>query len=344
MSISDETIQLGRQLRRDLEQITDAQTRDLVAAWARAWDEVAGDLDAELQRLTAAAEGGRLTRTALLQSQRLRNALQVITDELTRLAEDAGVRIVGDLQAVVDLAGRGQHGLISSQLPAGEDGLALSWSHADPHAIAAVVDRSTRQITKLTRPLSAEATAVMKRELLRGVAVGANPRQTAARMLARTEGRFNGGLTRALVISRTETLDAYRAGARVAQHLNADVLAGWVWTAELDKRTCPACFAMHGTEHDLDESGPDGHQQCRCARTPLTKTWRELGFDIDEPPSAMQDAGEVFDGLDPAEQLAVLGRRRYDAYRAGDFPIQKWAVKQSNRGWRDSYVPATVPA
>lgn len=343
MTISQDTWRLVQRLRLDVAKVTDAQTRDLVASWARAWDEVAGDLDAALQDLAAAAGEGRITRAMLSRSARLTRALSTVGDQLQSLGDDAGVRISTDLRRVVELAASSQTGLIGSQLPKAGRSLVVDWGRSDPQALEAMVKRLTQQVHKSTRPLARDAEKAMKRELVRGLASGRGPRETARRIVLRSEGTFNGGLTRALTISRTETIDAMRAGSEAAHRANADVLRGWVWTAELDKRTCPACFGMHGTEHELDESGPDGHQNCRCARTPVTKSWRDLGFDLDEPDSALPDAAEVFDGLDQADQVAILGRGRYQAWQAGKLPMSAWAVRQSNSGWRDSVVPVRVP-
>lgn len=343
MSISDHTLRVADDLRAQLEQVVDSQARDIVAAWAHAWDEVAPTLELALQDLTTSAAGGRLSRAATIRSERLQRALRVIAEQLSTLAADAGVLIVGDLLQVIIDAGQAQHALIATQLPPAGQHLAVSWSQVDPDAISAIVRRSTERIHKLTRPLSDDAVRVMKRELIRGVAVGDNPRAVARRMLTRTEGAFNGGAARALTIARTEMLDAHRAAAQVAMDANADVLAGWVWTAQLGSRTCPACFGMHGSLHPLDEPGPQGHQNCRCARTPQTKSWRDLGFDIPQPRSVLPDGERTFRDMPAADQVAVLGRARYDAWRSGDLPMSRWAVKQSNDGWRDSYVPVKPP-
>ena len=54
------------------------------------------------------------------------------------------------------------------------------------------------------------------------------------------------------------------------------------------------------------------------------------------------DAGEWFDGLTEPEQRSMLGRRGYDAWRAGEFPMSDWSVRKSNDGWRDSVVLAPL--
>lgn len=343
MAATSYTLRLQQQIREDLRLINDAQVRDLVAAWADAWDEVAPDLTAALVEQLVA--GKRVTQAQLLRSLRLRAALQVIRERLEQLADQAGVRIIADLQDVIDAAGGAQASVIDSQLPPNSNLAALdAWTRVDEDQIAAIVQRTTEQITALTRPIAPEAYQVLRRELIRGVAAGANPRATAARIVARAEGRFNGGLTRALVIARTETLDAHRAAAQLGQAQHADVLAGWQWIATLDTRTCPSCWGQHGTVHDLTDPGPLDHQQGRCARLPVVRPWADLGFDdLVEPPSLVPDAETTFGLLTPTEQAAVLGPARYAAWTRGEYPMDAWSQRHSTPGWRDSYRVSPAP-
>jgi SPP1 gp7 family putative phage head morphogenesis protein len=343
VAVTQRTLTLQNALADQLRQLNDQQIRRLVAAWATAWDEVAPDLNATLVEMLVA--GDKVTKAQLLRSERLRKALSVIAANLRELATEAGVVITGDLAQVIDTAGSAQSSIIDSQLPPGAVNMVEidAWSRVDEQQIAAIVRRSTEQITSLTRPLSREAYAAVRRELIRGVASGSNPRVTARRIVQRAEHGFNGGLTRALTIARTETLDAHRAAAQVAQAQHADVLQGWQWLARLDTRTCPSCWAQHGSVHTLDEQGPNDHQQGRCARMPLTKSWADLGFDVVEPASLIPDSRQIFAGLTPAQQLEVLGPGRHAAYAAGEFPMDAWSVKRSTPGWRDSHVAARVP-
>lgn len=345
MPITDETVRLEQQLRDDLAKVTDAQARDLVRAWAEAWDEVAPDLTATLVEMLTA--GDRVTRAQMLRSQRLRKVLGVIATQLQQLAKDSKVRLTGDLAEIIDLAGSAQASVIDSQLPPNAPQLVDldAWSRVDERQIKAIVQRTTQQITALHRPLSPEAYAAVRRELIRGIASGSNPRATAARMVARARSGFNGGLTRALTIARTEMLDAHRAAAALGQAQHADVLKGWTWGASMSGRTCPACLAMHGTEWALSDPGPEGHQNCRCTRIPLVKSYSDLGITgVTEPKSLLPDAGEYFVGLSKADQVSILGQRGYDAWSHGDFPMSSWATKRQTDGWRDSWVPAKPPS
>lgn len=343
MAVTRLTLRLQEQLRRELLRITDTQTRNLVRAWVEAWNEVEADLTSVLLDMLTA--GDRVTRAQLLRSTRLRKALGVIADALEQLVEDAGITITGDLRDVIDTAGGAQASVIDSQLPPRSDLLddLESWSRVSERQIEAIVTRSTQQITSLLDPLSGEAYDAVRRELIRGVASGSNPRATAARMVRRAEKGFNGGLNRALTIARTETLDAHRSAAALGQAQHADVLAGWTWLAKLDTLTCPSCWSQHGTLHDLDEAGPFDHQSGRCGRMPTVKPWSDLGLDIEEPPSLVPDAEDLFDGLTSAEQLAILGPARYDAWARGEFPLSDWSVRRTTPGWRDSFGVAPVP-
>jgi SPP1 gp7 family putative phage head morphogenesis protein len=340
MAANEETTQLLAQLRSYLARLTDDHTRTVVAAWARAWDDIAPELTATIAELTA---DGPPTRMQIIRSRRLANSLAVIEQRLTGLVDQSAAKAIGNLRQVIDNAGRTTDRLISSQLPTGEQ--VAGWSRVDASQVDAMVQRSTEQITKLSYPLADHATAVMKRQLVRGILVGANPREVARRMVRQAEVGFNGGLTRALTIARTEMLDAHRAASMLAEKQHTDVLAGWIWVAELGHRTCPACWAMNGQEFPLTEPGPSGHQNCRCVRVPKTKSWRELGFkNVEEQPSLLQSSATMFGRLSTSEQLDVLGPARYAAWRAGKFPMSKWATLRHASGWRDSWVPSPAPA
>lgn len=343
MTITAETLRLSRELRITINQIADQHTRDLVKAWAGAWDDLRHELDAALLELSILTPGRWPSRATINRADRTRLALQAVRAHLDRLADEAVITITGTLGEVVDLSAGAQPGIIASQYPP-RTVIAAQFDRVDPDALSAIIDRSTRQVTALTYPLAAEATASMKRALVRGVALGDNPRATAARMLRGLEGQFNGGLTRALVIARTETLDAHRQAAAAQQRANSDVLTGWVWQAQLSRRTCPACWSKHGELHSLDEPGPLDHHQGRCTRLPVTKSWRDLGFSTDEPPSTLPDAKTAFRAMPRGDQLAVMGSGRLAALDSGAARWEDLATVRVTSGWRDSYGPTPVAA
>src|SRR5699024_7435562 len=137
----------------------------------------------------------------------------------------------------------------------------------------------------------------------------------------RVEDRWDYSLSRAMTVSRTEIIDAHRAAARETEQANSDVLAGWEWSTHLDNRTCRACISMHGRRFPLDQAGPEGHQNCRCARRPVPKSWRDLGINLpDTTPTREDREREVDDflaGLSAEELQRILGQRGLAAYEAG---------------------------
>lgn len=345
MAINRQTLAIEAELNTFIGGVLDAQTRSLVEAWVIGWEQVSAEWDAALTELAIAGQEGRVTRTMVLRSQRAQAALEATAQTLGRLAEQAGFTIAHDLQTLIDHAARAEHDMIASQLTGVRRAeLRAGLVMADPGQIGAMVQRATERITSLTLPLGAEATAAIRRELLRGIAVGTNPRAAARRMVRGIEDRFLGGLNRALVISRTELLDATRAAQQATDRANVDVLAGWVWVAHLDPRTCRSCVAQHGKLHPIDQPGPLDHQQGRCARVPKTKTWAELGFPgTPEPADATPDAEAWFNSLFEDQQRRILGDRGFDAWQRGQYPMSDWSARRTTEGWRDSYGVSRPP-
>jgi len=343
---TEETLRLARDVTVTLNAIVDSRTRALVKSWARAWDVLTPLFAGAVAELVVLGEGSWPKPSQVLRANQTVHALEMARAELETLGREAGVGIAGDIAKAVTLAADAQAKLVASQLPGtvDRDALAATLRQPDQAALDWIVRRTSGQVTAIHYPLASDATEQMKRSLVKGVAVGDNPRVAAREMVRRTESDFNGGLQRAFVISRTETIDAHRAAATVTQNAMSDMVTGWTWLATLDQRTCPSCWAMHGSEHPLDEPGPLDHQQGRCSRTPITKSWRDLGFDIDEPPSVIPDAQTVFNALPRDQQLAIMGPGRLAALDNGQATWADLPMRRSTDGWRDSFVPTPVSA
>lgn len=338
MAITDRTLTLLEQRRRQLGITLADQEMALVKAWVEAWDTLSPEFDRAVSELTTAARGGRLSGPDIARSVRLKKALEQAAASLDELANFTEVTASNDLKRTALAAAGEQIDLAISQLPADQTLYAASqWTRVSGEALDAIVLRSTETIHKTLWPLSADAVKVMKANLVRGVAVGDNPRTVAQRMIRQAEKGFNGGLTRALVISRTEMLDAHRAASKAVDDANRTTLAGWIWSANLDARTCPSCLSKHGQLHPIEEEGPYDHQCGRCARLPKTKSWKELGFDIEEPPDQLPNAREWFDTLTPDTQRYIMGPTRLELLQNGDIDWGDLSQRKSTDGWRDSF-------
>lgn len=345
MAVTPETLRLVDGMRVQVDATVDAAAADLVRAWALAWDVVAVEWAEALADLVAGTTGGHWpTRGKVLRAERARRALQVTEDALDAVAAESQARVLQAVPALTASAADWSARVVASQLPALIPGFGVAFNRVDPAAVTAIVERTTQRVHALHRPLSGDAVRAMKATLVRGVAVGDNPRRAAGVMLDRTQGAFNGGRNRALVIARTEMLDAHRAAGRAQDRANGDVLGGWQWISSLDRRCCPSCWSKHGTTYGLDEDGPLDHQQGRCTGLPVTRSWRDLGFDVDEPPSVLADAQTTFKALPDAAQVAVMGRGRLDALNSGRVGWGDLSTRRRTDGWRDSYAPTPLRA
>ncbi|WP_275779688.1 phage minor head protein [Paenarthrobacter sp. Y-19] len=344
MAITQETLRIVADLRTRLERMTDMQTLALTRAWVEAWDALAPSFQAAVVDLMAQAKDGTVSRAVVARNVRLRDAMQTARTMLDALAAQTNTVVVNDMSAAVLDALDTHAALIGSQLPSNASQLGVTFTRMSPEALAAIVERTTQRIHSSTRPLPADVERVMKRELIRGIAVGDNPTKTAARIMKQAEGRFNGGLTRALTIARTDTLDAHREATQASEKANKAILEEWEWHAALTARTCPSCWSKHGTRHPLDEAGPNDHQNGRCARVTVTKSWKELGFNIKEPAPVTPDAETVFNNLTPETQQAIMGRQRLELLQSGQVSWADLSTKQSTAGWRDSYTATPVKA
>lgn len=316
------------------------QLGDLDKALADIWTVAWHDMRAELERL-----GKRLPRVgALARAVSAERALAVLGQAMLAANQQAAASTIANAQQLIAQAQDDVRAMIATQLP---DSQLIALAPQAEAATASITARVTGQVTARHYFLQEEATAAMKRALMLGLTGGLNPKDVAQRMIDDVQGVFNGGLHRARVIARTEIIDAYRMSQRVEEQRHRDILAGWQWVAELSDRTCASCVAMHGTIHPLDEPGPLDHQQGRCTRTPVTKTWKQLGFDgINEPPGLPQPGdGEKWLAKQPEDvQRHILGNRGYKAWKAGAWPSSQWARRRTTDGWRDSYTPARPPA
>lgn len=335
MAVTGETLRIAAGLKLTLDTAATQAEQELVRAWAAAWNVLLPDWTDALREASESVYDGQTTWRAWARAERARRALRATLEQMQVLAAQTGVTITGRLPDILAVTATAHEGIVASQLPS-RAVLAVDWARVDERALDAIVRRTTRQVTARTRPISRDATRAIRETLVRGVAAGMNPRNAAREMLARTRGQFAGGLTRALVISRTELLDAHRAAAHEADKAAADVLDGWVWQATLSSRTCPSCLAMHGTVHPLSEPGPIDHPQGRCTRLPAVKSWADLGLDVPEPEPVVQDARAWFAAQDEATQVQIMGRDRLALLRSGRVGWDDLPQRRVNPDWRDS--------
>jgi SPP1 gp7 family putative phage head morphogenesis protein len=379
VAVTRSTLALTRRLRADIGTEADTADRHLTTQWVKAWDRLAPAWERAATQLAALAvkDGRWPTVHQIARNETAMNALEASSKALTTLAADTDKTASAGAARVVEVDAELEPRIIGSQAPETKQEALTARVRAaaeaedvtdggmvpppdetsilgpaiiagivagrfEPSALAAIIARAAGQIHADTLPLSDEAVAAMRAALIEGIIVGDNPIPVARDMVGRVEGAFNGGLTRALTISRTEMLDAYRTASAYIHRANADLVPAWQWYARLDSRTCPACWSRHGRTYPTSEPGPDDHPRGRCTRLPKLATWAELGITVPEPPSVLPDGEKSFNKLSRADQLQVFGPGRLELYRSGAVTWDQLATWRDTPQWRRSNQPTSV--
>lgn len=146
-----------------------------------------------------------------------------------------------------------------------------SFNHLPSEAIRQAVYNveTDAHLQKLFGSFSPQAVDLVKKRLVSAVALGENPRQIARDI----QQALGTPLWRALMIARTETINAYRDSSLNVYRANSDVVSGWTWLAA--PGACPFCQSMDGTQHDLSED-MSSHPNCRCTPQPNTPSFEEI--------------------------------------------------------------------
>lgn len=129
---------------------------------------------------------------------------------------------------------------------------------------------------------------------------------------------------------RTSINHATNVGRQQVWEENSDIIKGVRWVSTLDMRTTPICRDRDGKIYEVDKGPrPPAHPNCRSTTTAVVKSWKELGFDmdeLDEPTRASMD-GQVpgdltywqwFERQTGDVQKEVLGPTRYQMWRRGE--------------------------
>lgn len=128
---------------------------------------------------------------------------------------------------------------------------------------------------------------------------------------------------------------------------NDDLIKGVQWVSTLDNRTTIVCQSRDGNVYRINDGPrPPAHGNCRSVTVPITKSFRELGIDLDEIPPATRPsvvnkmAGDVpsnktysafLKEQDTRFQNIALGQKRAQLFRKGDLSLDSFVEEPSGR-------------
>jgi SPP1 gp7 family putative phage head morphogenesis protein len=307
-------------------------TRALQTAHAHTVAKIQPHLDTLYKQIgDAQASGTPVSPSWLYQANRLKTTKQLISGEIDQygaLAKTTTNQLQRTGVQIGEASGMAQLNATKTS------GIAYSFGTPSQGAMESIVGATQKgsPLADLFDGFGAEAAEQAGQSLITGITLGDNPRRIASMVASALDiSRW-----RALTISRTEMIRAYRLSNQDIFRANDDVVDSWVWISALDARCCAVCIAMHGTIHPLSED-MGSHPNCRCTPTPRTKDWsailgRDIGISNPEP----LQGSDWFDNQSESTQRAILGSNAaYDAYSNGA-SLSDFVGKSSDPDWGDS--------
>lgn len=292
--------------------------------------------------------GEQIPITWLYEANRMEVILQMLRGEIDQFAAMSKM-ITGQIQRfALVLGSESAQAQLRALVPIG-----VEWSFGVPSSTAlSRLVGSTQPgspLAKLFDSFGQDASERVKEELLLGVSLGQSPLAFRSKI----QDALMVPRWRAESIARTEAIRAYRDAALENYRANDDVCDGWIWMAAIGRKNpppCPACIAMHGTEHPLEDA-LNGHVRCRCARAPKTRSWVEIlepsGIDtstIPETTLSIQTGTDWFDQQDDATQLRILGKSKYEAYKADEYAFENIVKRVHSDDWGTSVQEKSLKA
>lgn len=258
---------------------------------------------------------------------RLNNKILHLTDTALRLRH-----LTPHLEALITHSQSEAARAANDDMPAGGDeetekdraaaALLIGRSH-DGRKLAVVVDHIPGVMAgALVTRLSALTTQAEQEDPIKESVIG----RLTARAVSEAVGA---AMEHAFTIARTEITAVYRATqSRLAR--NRGDLAGWYWETS-DAGACPACLAMQGSWHTLDET-LDGHPRCRCFQRFVKAR------EVDDP----ETGEEEFAGYSEDRQIDILGKRKYALYAAGKIKLIDCVEWNESEQWGRSIGEASA--
>lgn len=289
-----------------------------------AWRAIERRLRAEAEIVAARLMAGHdlITPSLVLESDRYRVLLAQVQEELERFTAMATGAVSTDQLLAVQL------GLETASRSLQVAGSFTVIPREAVSAFAEWTGAPTMPLVKLFREALGEAAAAMIDALMVAIGRRVGPARVATEMME----AFGIGLDRAMTISRTEVLRAYRRGTQDSYRAS-EVVIGYKRLATHDGRVCLGCLFTEGMTFD-EERDFDAHPNCRCTLVPL----------LIEVPAPKWPAGEEWFLAQPDHvQRQLLGKTRYEMWKSGEVrDLRQFATHKHDPEWGGAFVPTPI--
>jgi len=330
-------VELSNRFRAQLLARERAAATAMVRYYGETWRRLQADIAALRDQIEAMRQRGEdVSQGRIWRLERMQAIQRQVETEMARFAEFADGQITDGMREAIMAGERNARALLEGMYP--------------PGSITARFDRMARgaveqlagflqngmPLENLLRQALGDAADDFAKALVRGLAMGWNPRRLAREL----RDRFGMGLNRALSISRTEMLRAWRT-ATLNSYRASGLVKEWERCAAHDRRTCLACILLDGKRYSLDED-MDDHVNGRCCLLPVTKGYRELGIDVPEPDFSREMGRDWFLRQSDEVQRLMMGVGRWQAWKDGRFELDDIPHKVTDPIWGNSWVPRAL--
>jgi SPP1 gp7 family putative phage head morphogenesis protein len=310
----------------------------LIEQYGAVFQTLSQELDAvTAQIIELQKEGVEVTRNLIYRRTRLQSLIDQTEEQLTQFAQFAEPHITAEQAFAVERAQEHSRELVFTALGPLPDGIAIpsNFLRFNPAVVEKFIGRASNgsPLRELLETLAPDAVSSIEEVFVKGIVKGLNPREVARQL----RDEFSVPLHRAMTISRTEVLNAYRETNREFYAQNDHVVTRWRWQAAFNSRTCAMCLAMDGTEFETRVS-LDTHPNCRCVLVPVTKSWAELGFTgiPDRRSQPAQNGAEWFAAQPKATQLRIVGPAKLKRIEEGTLTLKALVGVRNDRDWGKS--------
>lgn len=248
---------------------------------------------------------GRAMLANLYAKNYLERTLLLLDNQLQRIAIPFSSSVSRAQQRVIKFTGNS----LKRYLPE----IKTSIFDPDKEAIAKLVGRTQdgKSLQKFFEQLRAPLAEKARQSLIEGFSRGEGVTAIAKRI----NDVSDVGQYRALVLSRNETVMAYRNAS--VDFFDEAGITEYRFISSLDPRTCLICWRLHGTIWKLKVT-PHIHTQCRCSITPVLKRDGKIKTGV-----------EHFKTLETGFQKQILGAKRFSLYKNGQSLESFVGVKKS---------------
>jgi SPP1 gp7 family putative phage head morphogenesis protein len=317
---------------RDSQQRVQAAETVEMRLMTNAWLDVERSLESQMMALAFEIEqmrqnGQIVSKSKLGQMERYQTLLAQTKEKVNaynRKADD----LISEGQRIVAEEGieTAQDAIAASYREAGV--IATEWNRLPIKAVEAMIGMTGAgtPLGKLLAEGYGAAADGMSKALIRAIAQGLNPRETARAM---AEG-LGAGLDRSLLIARTEQLRVYRESGRMA-YQESGVVKRYRRLAAKQDNTCPACLFADGQIYELETSFEE-HPNGRCTLVPV----------VDGLPAVNWQTGtEWFSAQDETTQQSILGAG-WDLWKSGQIELGDFIRRDADDVWGASLRTATL--